>query len=116
MSQLRIAVELGPKAKKVVVHSPDWPGLVRGAKTEEAAIARLLEYVPRYARAAELAGLSDVYPIDPEPEVVERFPGTSSTDFWGISFAFSGLRQASGHERRAGSGTIPDGGMLDVYR
>ena len=22
-------------------------------------------------------------------EVVERYPGTSSTDFWGISFAFS---------------------------
>jgi hypothetical protein len=24
-------------------------------------------------------------------EVVERYPGTGSTDFWGISFAFSGI-------------------------
>lgn len=25
------------------------------------------------------------------PEVVERYPGTGSTDFWGISFAFSSI-------------------------
>ncbi|MDQ6693293.1 MAG: hypothetical protein M3014_02595 [Chloroflexota bacterium] len=26
-------------------------------------------------------------------DVVERYPGTGSTDFWGISFAFSGIDQ-----------------------
>ena len=26
-------------------------------------------------------------------DVVERYPGTGSTDFWGISFAFSGFDQ-----------------------
>jgi hypothetical protein len=24
-------------------------------------------------------------------DVVEHYPGTASTDFWGISFAFSGI-------------------------
>ena len=29
----------------------------------------------------------------PIVDVVERYPGTGSTDFWGISFAFSGIDQ-----------------------
>ena len=40
-------LEMGPKGKKVVAVAPDWPGLSRGAKTGEAAIERLLSYVPR---------------------------------------------------------------------
>ena len=39
--QLRVMLEIGPKGKRVVAVAPDWPGLERGAKTEEAAIARL---------------------------------------------------------------------------
>ena len=37
-NQLRVTLEIGPKGKKVVAVAPDWPGLERGAKTEEAAI------------------------------------------------------------------------------
>ena len=55
--QLRVTLEIGPKAKKVVAVAADWPGLERGAKTGEAAIERLLAYVPRYARVAKLAGM-----------------------------------------------------------
>ena len=33
--QIRVTLEIGPKGKKVVAVAPDWPGLERGAKTEE---------------------------------------------------------------------------------
>ena len=54
---LRVTLEIGPKGKQVVAVAPDWPGLERGAKTEEAAIARLQAYLPRYAPVAKLAGM-----------------------------------------------------------
>src|SRR5258708_27816968 len=54
--KLRVTLEIGPKDKQVVAVAPDWPGLERGAKTGEAAIARLQAYLPRYAPVANLAG------------------------------------------------------------
>ena len=89
--ELRVMLEIGPKGKRVVAVAPDWPGLERGAKTDEAAIARLQAYLPRYAPVATLAGLGAQFAaITNAPvNVVERYPGTGSTDFWGISFAFS---------------------------
>jgi hypothetical protein len=92
-NHLRVMLEMGPKGKKVVAVAPDWPGLARGAATEEAAIARVLAYVPRYAPVAQGAGLEDELPTTPVADVVERYPGTGSTDFWGISFAFSSIDQ-----------------------
>lgn len=86
---LRVAIELGPKGKKVVAVAPQWPGLARGAKSEEAAIERLLDYLPRYAPVAELSGMAGEFPSSPGVDVVERYPGTGSTDFWGISFGHS---------------------------
>ena len=55
--ELRVMLEIGPKGKQVVAVAPDWPGLERGAKTEEAAIARVQAYLPRYAPVAKLAGM-----------------------------------------------------------
>jgi len=81
-----IAIEIGPKGKKTVAVARDWPGLSRGAATEELAIEKLRSYTSRYASIADRAGL----PFDHDSlEVVERYPGTGSTDFWGISFGFS---------------------------
>src|SRR5215469_2453675 len=92
---LRVTLEIGPKDKQVVAVAPDWPGLERGAKTEEAAIARLQAYRPRYARVAKLAGMEAEFAAITTVDVVEHYPGTGSTDFWGISFAFSNIdRQA----------------------
>jgi hypothetical protein len=88
---LKVTLEIGPKGKKVVAFAPDWPGLERGAKTEQAAIERLLSYVPRYAAVTRLAGMEDALANAPVVDVVERYPGTPSTDFWGISFAFSSI-------------------------
>ena len=91
--RIRVTLENGPKGKKVVAVAPDWPGLERGAKTGEAAIERLLSYVPRYAAVTKLAGMEGGFANYADAEVVERYPGTGSTDFWGISFAFSGIDQ-----------------------
>ena len=90
-NDIRVTLEVGPRGKKVVAVAPDWPGLSRGAKTAEAAIGRLLDYAPRYAPVAELAGLGSAFPASPAADVVEEYRGTGSTDFWGISFAFSGI-------------------------
>lgn len=97
---IRVTVEIGPKAKKVVAVAQDWPGLERGAKTEELAIERLLSYVPRYAAVTKLAGMKDAFASTPVVDVVERYPGRGSTDFWGVSFAFSDidLQAMSGEE------------------
>jgi hypothetical protein len=90
-NDLRVTIEIGPKGKRVVAVAPDWPGLARGATTEQAAIDRLRSYLPRYAPVAKLAGVEAAFPTSTDVEVVERYPGTGSTDFWGISFAFSSI-------------------------
>ena len=92
-NQIRVTLEIGPKGKKVVAVAPDWPGLERGASTGEAAIERLLSYVPRYATVTKLAGMESAFPNTTVVDVVEQYPGTGSTDFWGISYAFSSIDQ-----------------------
>jgi hypothetical protein len=89
---IRVNLEIGPKGKRVVAVAPDWPGLNRGAKSEEAALETLHAYLPRYAPIADLASLAADFPATSpltDLDVVERYPGSGSTDFWGISFAFS---------------------------
>jgi hypothetical protein len=97
---MRVAIEIGPKGKKMVAVAPDWPGLSRGAKTEDAAIDLLRSYLPRYAPVAKLAGLEAAFAAITNLDIVERYPGTGSTDFWGISFAFSSIdrQEMSGEE------------------
>jgi hypothetical protein len=100
-NHIRVTLEIGPKGKRVVAVAPDWPGLERGAATREAAIERLLAYVPRYATVTQLAGTepaaADAFAPAPAAitgvDVVEQYTGTGSTDFWGISFAFSSIDQ-----------------------
>jgi len=90
-NQLRVTLEIGPKGKKVAAVAQDWPGLERGAKTGTAAIERLESYLPRYAPVAKLAGMDREFEAITTIDVVEEYPGTGSTDFWGISFAFSSI-------------------------
>ncbi len=90
---LRVTLETGLKGKKIVAVAPDWPGLERGAKTEDAVMARLQSYLPRYAQVAKLAGMEGEFAAMTAVDVIERYTGTGSTDFWGISFAFSSLDQ-----------------------
>jgi hypothetical protein len=90
-NHIRVTLEMGPRGKKVAVVAPDWPGLERGASNADAAIERLLTYIPRYAKIAKLAGMETEFTALAGVDVVERYPGTGSTDFWAISFAFSSI-------------------------
>jgi hypothetical protein len=90
----RVTLEIGPKGRKVVAVAPDWPGLERGAKTAEAAIEALGSYIPRYSKVAKLAKMDaefNTIKSVKNVKVVEQYQGTGSTDFWGISFAFSSI-------------------------
>jgi hypothetical protein len=87
--KLKVMLEIGPKNKRVVAVAPEWPGLTRGAKTADDAIERLRAYLPRYSKVAQLAGMAKEFESSKSVEIVERYPGMSSTDFWGISFTFS---------------------------
>jgi len=96
-NKLRVTLEVGPKNKRFVAVAPDWPGLERGAKTGDAAVERLRSYLPRYAKVAKLAGMDAEFAAITKVDVIEQYPGSGSTDFWGISFAFSsvdGLRMS----------------------
>jgi hypothetical protein len=81
---LRVILEIGKK-RRVVAGAMDWPGLDRWGKSEEDALAKLSSYLPRYAGVAERCGLASAFNRSREVEVVERVPGSSSTDFWGIA-------------------------------
>ena len=89
--RLRVTVEVGPRGKKAVAVAPDWPGLERGAKTSEDAVETLRSYVPRYAKVAKLARMGPELAASTRIQVVEEYEGVGSTDFWGISFAFSSI-------------------------
>jgi hypothetical protein len=82
--QLRVILEVGKK-RRVVAGAMDWPGLDRWGTSEDDAIEKLLTYVPRYAGVAEGAGLKTAFARALDVQVVERVPGSSSTDFWGIA-------------------------------
>jgi hypothetical protein len=90
-TRIRVTLEVGPRGKKVAAVAPDWPGLERGAKTGQEAVERLRSYIPRYSQVAKLAGMNAQFDTIENVDVVERYPGTGSTDFWGISFAYSSI-------------------------
>jgi hypothetical protein len=81
---LRVILEVG-KSRRVVAGAMDWPGLDRWGSSEGAALEKIASYLPRYAGVAQRADLESELPRGQQPEVVERVPGSSSTDFWGIA-------------------------------
>ena len=81
---LRVILEMGKK-RRVVAGAMDWPGLDRWGTSEDDALSKLLTYVPRYAGVAERAGMKTRFARARDVEVVERVPGSSSTDFWGFA-------------------------------
>jgi hypothetical protein len=89
---LRLILEIGKK-RKVVAGATDWPGLDRWGTSEDHAIARVSAYVPRYAGVAERAGMGTAFARAHDSEVVERVPGSSSTDFWGVAHVPSDIER-----------------------
>lgn len=73
-------VEIGKK--RVFAGAFDWPGWCRGGRDEAGALAALLDYGPRYARVVARTGLNFVVPESTTVvNVVERLPGSQTTDF-----------------------------------
>lgn len=83
--QLRVLLEIGPKRKRVVASTMDWPGLERWGKTEDEATDKLLAYRPRYAPVADRVGLLNEFERGTTPNTIERTPGNTSTDWWGVA-------------------------------
>jgi hypothetical protein len=90
---VRTVIERGPKGKRSVAFSIDWPGWSRGARSAELALEVLESYRERYRPVAGLAGMAREFDDAGPLEIVEDRVGTGSTDFWGISFAPSAAEQ-----------------------
>jgi len=74
-------IERGPKEKRAVAFSIDWPGWSRGAKSAELALELLESYRERYRPIADLAGMVREFDSAGPLEIVEDKVGTGSTDF-----------------------------------
>lgn len=86
-SRLRVLIEEPTRGKRWVAVAADWPGLERGGRSEDEATEKLVRYVPRYLPVAQRAGLDAELAAQTDIDVIGRYQGTGSTDFWGISFA-----------------------------
>jgi hypothetical protein len=90
---VRTVIERGPKGKRAVAFSIDWPGWSRGAKTAELALETLESYRERYRPVAALARMAREFDAAGPLRIVEDKVGAGSTDFWGISFTPSASEQ-----------------------
>jgi hypothetical protein len=84
---VRIVLERGPKDKRSVAFSLDWPGWSRGGRSADLAIETLESYRVRYRPVARLAKMAREFDAAGQLTIVEDKVGTGSTDFWGISFS-----------------------------
>jgi hypothetical protein len=91
--RIRVMIELGRKKPVAVAVAFDWPGWERSGKSEEDALRVLDTYRARYARVAELAGVTEEFSGNDEPAVVERVEGIGMTDFYGLSMKAAGPEQ-----------------------
>ncbi len=90
---VRTVIERGPRERKSVAYAVDWPGWSRGARTADGALATLEVYRARYRPVAVGAGLGAEFDAAGPLAVVEERVGTSSTDFWGISYVPSSFER-----------------------
>ena len=81
---MNVVLEIGPKGRRVVAGAIDWPGLDRSGRDEGHALERLAAYVPRYRAVADRAGIAGAFDRQHAIDVMERYGGNTSTDYWGI--------------------------------
>lgn len=74
-----VYLEVG--SKKVFACALDWPGWARAAKAEGAALDALAAYADRYRAVPAEAGVRFPKAAGDDLEVVERLPGSATTDF-----------------------------------
>lgn len=79
VSTVPVYLEVG--SRRVFAAACDWPGWCRSGKDEAQALEALSAAVPRYAAVAE--AVATAFPTAQEAafHVVERLPGSASTDF-----------------------------------
>jgi hypothetical protein len=83
-ARYQVALEVGPK-RRVFAQALAWTGWCRSGKNEETALAQLLAVSERYAQVAKRAGIAFIPPTSvADFVVVERVPGTATTDFGGL--------------------------------
>ncbi len=85
--RVRTVIERGPKGKRSVAFTIDWPGWSRGGKSPDLAVETLESYRERYRPVASFAGLAGEFDAAGSLDIMEDRIGTGSTDFWGISFS-----------------------------
>jgi hypothetical protein len=83
--ELRLILEIGKGARRVVAGATDWPGLDRWGRDEQAALDAVRRYVDRYAPVARRARRGAELAAQERVDIIERVPGSSSTDYWGIA-------------------------------
>jgi hypothetical protein len=79
LASVRVALEIG-KAR-TFASALDWPGWSRVGKSEALALAALAEYRDRYSIAIQRAGYTPPIVTVDSFDVVERLPGSASTEF-----------------------------------
>jgi hypothetical protein len=105
MTDFKIPIYLEIGRKRTFACSLEWPGWCRWGRTEEAAIDALIEIAPRYAEVARSASRRFPKAERDRIEVVERIPGSGTTDFG----APGKVAQADYEELdRAGAGRLRD--------
>jgi hypothetical protein len=97
-----VAVYLERGAKRTFAGALDWPGWCRQGPNETDALTALLAYGPRYASILTGTRLGFVAPKNlAQLTVVERLPGTPTTDFGAPAVA-----PTIDHERSCDSATL----------
>jgi hypothetical protein len=93
------AVFLEVGNRRVFACALDWPGWCRSGKDEERALQALAAYAPRYAAVPRRAGIALPAGTETDLKVVERLPGSATTDF-GAPGAIAGAetRRTTGKE------------------
>ncbi len=74
-----VYLEIG--SKKTFACALDWPGWARAGKNEESALDALARYADRYRPVPAEAGVRFPKSAGDDIEVVERLPGSATTDF-----------------------------------
>jgi hypothetical protein len=88
METFAVALEIGPK-RRVFAQAIEWIGWCRSGKDEVTALNQLLAAGQRYAQVTKRAGIPFVAPTSLDAfKVVERTPGTATTDFGALSMLF----------------------------
>jgi hypothetical protein len=110
-----VYLEIGQK--RTFAGAVDWLGWNRAGRDEASALAALLDYGPRYARAMAGSGLEFTAPTDAAAFVItERLAGNATTDFGAPDVAPTSDRGAIGEVelRRAGAVLQACWGALDA--